>query len=225
MVDSISTKLELSRGPKRAQNQPPSTVTKLKADVLIKNIQQSEFISAPPGPAANSLFQSMSQRQFERPKQELPFSKQNHNDDIEIIEDLDLSDTEHIDQSRVKSSAADFNAPHLNDFNLQDDQELSKLIFPSSGPKEFSPEWKGKGFQFQTIHEIAYGLIQIKGGPCGLLAAVQATIIKNLVWSKNSYNQSALRPNSDQTKSALLLALRDILWTASKESGKACLVL
>ncbi|KAJ1567425.1 hypothetical protein HK405_006017, partial [Cladochytrium tenue] len=51
----------------------------------------------------------------------------------------------------------------------------------------FPDEWRGRGFVFNTSRQdLAYGLVQAKGGPCGLLAAVQAYVIKNLVYSNSS---------------------------------------
>jgi hypothetical protein len=66
---------------------------------------------------------------------------------------------------------------------------LRKVTFPGTGSEDsrgraaFMEEWKGKGFLFSTVPDLTYGLVQSKGGPCGLLAAVQAYILKYLLFS------------------------------------------
>ncbi|KAI8815301.1 hypothetical protein BJ742DRAFT_765682 [Cladochytrium replicatum] len=66
---------------------------------------------------------------------------------------------------------------------------LRSLVLPetpgskgSNRSMGFPDEWKGKGFVFrQSADDLAYGLVQSKGGPCGLLAVVQAYVIKHLI--------------------------------------------
>ena len=74
----------------------------------------------------------------------------------------------------------------------------------------------------QENQELAYGLIQTKGGPCGLLASLQAHIIKQLA-SKSS-RSSRLRPIAHESEFALVNAMTDIIWQ-SATSQKACFVL
>jgi hypothetical protein len=64
-------------------------------------------------------------------------------------------------------------------------KDLNSIIFPPKGKSTFGEEWLGKGFVFRDEEELKYGLIQLKGGPCGLLAAVQAFVIKNLLYEEN----------------------------------------
>lgn len=64
-------------------------------------------------------------------------------------------------------------------------QDFNSIIFPFKGKSSFGEEWLGKGFVFRDEEELRYGLVQIKGGPCGLLAAVQAFVIKYLVFDES----------------------------------------
>lgn len=41
------------------------------------------------------------------------------------------------------------------------------------------PSWK-QGFFFNTKPRLGFGLVQVQGGPCGVLAAVQAHILAAL---------------------------------------------
>ncbi|KAI8842905.1 hypothetical protein BJ741DRAFT_350355 [Chytriomyces cf. hyalinus JEL632] len=75
--------------------------------------------------------------------------------------------------------------------------QLRKAVFPGTltGGEEsrarmtFSEEWKGKGFCFNVAQQdLAYGLVQVKGGPCGLFAAVQAYVLKYLLFVDSAHS-------------------------------------
>ncbi|KAG7400242.1 hypothetical protein PHYBOEH_006580 [Phytophthora boehmeriae] len=57
--------------------------------------------------------------------------------------------------------------------------ELLRLLWPSSsGDSDDSQRWYQQGFEFQTLQGFRLGLVQAHGGPCGVLAAVQAEILR-----------------------------------------------
>ncbi|KAJ3045390.1 hypothetical protein HDV00_010260 [Rhizophlyctis rosea] len=65
---------------------------------------------------------------------------------------------------------------------------LRCLVFPGDrGRATFGEEWKNKGFEFCEREELRYGIVQQKGGPCGLLAAVQAFVLKHLLFTSHSF--------------------------------------
>ena len=64
--------------------------------------------------------------------------------------------------------------------------ELKTLIFGSAN-RIFPPGWVGQAFAFNkpgsgASDKLKFGLYQEKGGPCGILAAVQAYIIRFLTF-------------------------------------------
>ncbi|CAJ0965565.1 unnamed protein product, partial [Ranitomeya imitator] len=59
--------------------------------------------------------------------------------------------------------------------DLQQATDLKTLIFGSSLCC-FSEEWKIQSFTFTNTKTLKYGIVQRKGGPCGVLAAVQACV-------------------------------------------------
>ncbi|KAJ3211532.1 hypothetical protein HK099_007974 [Clydaea vesicula] len=110
--------------------------------------------------------------------------------------------------------------------------ELRKVIFDHSSVGEkillsFNEEWKFKGFEFSENPELRYGIVQLKGGPCGLLAAVQAHVLKHLIFnssvSYNNFNRGFLRPKQIDTERALIESLTEIIWRCSIDTGY-CLV-
>jgi hypothetical protein len=49
-------------------------------------------------------------------------------------------------------------------------------------PGRFVPAWLHQNLEFQVIDSLSYGLVQHEGGPCGVLAALQAFILKQLIF-------------------------------------------
>jgi hypothetical protein len=44
------------------------------------------------------------------------------------------------------------------------------------------PAWSEQALVFNSIPGMRYGLLQRDGGPCGILAAVQAVFLKHLLF-------------------------------------------
>ncbi|KAJ3393533.1 hypothetical protein HDU84_001663 [Entophlyctis sp. JEL0112] len=123
--------------------------------------------------------------------------------------------TDFVASARVRPSTAESVHPrNANDLQITEDFEedvysitsdVGNLITPQSfrskwksaaigggdesrGRGSFSEEWKGKGFSFNENASLAYGIVQVKGGPCGLLAAVQAFVLKHLLFAESANN-------------------------------------
>eukprot|EP00795_Rhopilema_esculentum_P008431 gene8431-14412_t len=97
---------------------------------------------------------------------------------------------------------------------------LKKLIFGSS-TMSFNQEWRNQSFSFCELPDLGYGIVQIKGGPCGILAAVQATILKHLMFSDNpkaQYNRPP-DPSARERTKALVESAANILWRAGGRKG------
>eukprot|EP01012_Entosiphon_sulcatum_P056037 TRINITY_DN7894_c0_g2_i1.p1 TRINITY_DN7894_c0_g2~~TRINITY_DN7894_c0_g2_i1.p1 ORF type:complete len:609 (-),score=94.88 TRINITY_DN7894_c0_g2_i1:698-2524(-) len=74
--------------------------------------------------------------------------------------------------------------------------------------QKWPPSWEFQGFSFNQA--IPYGLVQHEGGPCGVIAAVQAHVIRHLMHTPGSAHTTP--------ESALSLALADIIWRSSRRS-------
>ncbi|XP_063272894.1 probable ubiquitin carboxyl-terminal hydrolase MINDY-4 [Prinia subflava] len=94
-------------------------------------------------------------------------------------------------------------------------KELKNLLFGSSLCC-FSEEWKIQSFTFSNIPQLKYGIVQKKGGPCGVLAAVQACVLQQLIFADSNRNRDTrcLQPSEAHRTKCLSLALADILWRA-----------
>uniref|UniRef100_A0A1A7YXC4 Ubiquitin carboxyl-terminal hydrolase MINDY n=2 Tax=Iconisemion striatum TaxID=60296 RepID=A0A1A7YXC4_9TELE len=97
--------------------------------------------------------------------------------------------------------------------------ELQKLLLASS-LNCFSLEWMNQGFIFSETHDLRYGIVQRKGGPCGVLASIQAFVLKKLLFENtdNSINNlQRLRPSNTTRRQCLVLALAEVLWKAGEK--------
>ncbi|NXU52825.1 MINY4 hydrolase, partial [Turnix velox] len=94
-------------------------------------------------------------------------------------------------------------------------KELKNLLFGSSLCC-FSEEWKIQSFTFSNTPQLKYGIVQKKGGPCGVLAAVQACVLQQLIFAESNRNKDTccLQPSEVQRTKCLTMALADILWRA-----------
>jgi len=101
---------------------------------------------------------------------------------------------------------------------------LREITFGGKGAElgEFGDNWK-QPFYFHPLDSLAYGLWQAKGGPCGILAAVQAHIIKHLLYGDGETCDLNDHAKVKQLRRpALAAALAEILWRAG--AHRSCVV-
>ncbi|CAK85992.1 unnamed protein product (macronuclear) [Paramecium tetraurelia] len=87
-------------------------------------------------------------------------------------------------------------------------QPIKKLLF--QGTMTGLPKSWSQPFIFKD-EPTFFGLHQLEGGPCGVLASVQAYYLKHFLFSQSSYSKSSIKQN------CLLAALSDIFYKANKE--------
>ncbi|XP_054027331.1 probable ubiquitin carboxyl-terminal hydrolase MINDY-4 [Dryobates pubescens] len=93
--------------------------------------------------------------------------------------------------------------------------ELKNVLFGSSLCC-FSEEWKIQSFTFDNTPPLKYGIVQEKGGPCGVLAAVQACVLQQLIFADSNSNKDpcCLQPLEVHRTKCLTMAIAGILWRA-----------
>lgn len=85
--------------------------------------------------------------------------------------------------------------------------------------------WRKQGFFFGEGAKPRYGLVQLKGGPCGAIAVVQAFVLVELLYGVNM--PAAIRwdrPTSEERRRALTEALTTIIWQAGDRVANVCVV-
>ena len=104
-----------------------------------------------------------------------------------------------------------------NPLSLETARNLKLLMFgePGQTNHQFSAGWLGQAFVFNNHRDLSFGLVQNKGGPCGVLAAVQARLVKILLFGSKVFAISKalapLSPTSTERTTALAAALGEIL--------------
>ncbi|XP_038128191.1 probable ubiquitin carboxyl-terminal hydrolase MINDY-4 [Cyprinodon tularosa] len=102
-----------------------------------------------------------------------------------------------------------------------------KTVLLGSSLSSFSAEWINQGFAFSNTRELRYGIVQKKGGPCGVLATIQAFFLKKLLFEHTDNSSNillSLRPSNSTRRQCLVLALAEVLWRAGEEQ-KAVVVI
>ena len=101
--------------------------------------------------------------------------------------------------------------------NLSDAQTLRNLTFgaaSATNAQQFSQSWKQQGFYFTQHAALPFGLVQRDGGPCGLIAAVQAEVLRELLWSEWRTVRGVREVSEADQQRALVHALAAMLWRA-----------
>ncbi|CAK7307242.1 Probable ubiquitin carboxyl-terminal hydrolase MINDY-4 [Vulpes lagopus] len=94
-------------------------------------------------------------------------------------------------------------------------KDIKTLLFGSSFCC-FNEEWKLQSFSFSDKASLKYGIVQNKGGPCGVLAAVQGCVLQKLLFEGDSKADGVrqLQPSNARRTHCLALAIADMVWRA-----------
>lgn len=141
-----------------------------------------------------------------------------------VFEDIDDDFDQELAQLSLgprKIAAADLESKPIS---LETAMGLKTLIF-GNGKTSFAPEWRKQAFSFCDLYGLEYGIVQLKGGPCGVLASVQGFVLKHLLFGVNKGDvKKKLHPSSRERTKALASAISEILWRAG-DNKKATVAL
>lgn len=65
--------------------------------------------------------------------------------------------------------------------------QLFSMIFGGGVSRDILAQWTNQGIRFSPDPETSMGLVQHEGGPCGVLAAIQAFVLKILLFSPDKF--------------------------------------
>jgi len=101
-------------------------------------------------------------------------------------------------------------------------EELFRIVWPTEVDKAFMDEdfknWIDQGFQIAQQVKFQVGIFQNKNGPCGLLAAVNALLIKQLVFGQPALLTENRTPTAEEVESNLLQSLATILCRTNSQA-------
>lgn len=124
------------------------------------------------------------------------------NEDDMMFEDVDVDMSFSSNLSTQKTQITNWKHKEIGS-TLGD--KIRKLIIGDT--KYFDKAWLEQGFPFCGVEQAEYGLVQHEGGCCGVMASVQAFIIRELYHIQRIKNS----PTKKQLKEALIESLTAIL--------------
>lgn len=157
-------------------------------------------------------------------------SMMNHMVDNQQMMEMNLDDIDD-DEELEELSRVTFLSrlpQHSHDsYPLDQDTAIGlKEVMLGSSTRCFNMEWKSQNFTFSDSSDVRYGIIQKKGGPCGVLASMQGCVLKKLLFEGTNSDTSLqrLRPSNTLRTKCLALAAAEVLWRAG-EGKKATIAI
>ncbi|KAM9761743.1 putative ubiquitin carboxyl-terminal hydrolase MINDY-4 isoform 2-T2 [Menidia menidia] len=132
-----------------------------------------------------------------------------------VLDDVDDNEVQEFSRVAPQRAAAGLQ-PAGRPMDQHTAAEL-KAVLLGSCQSCFSFEWRQQGFTFSDAHDLRYGIVQRKGGPCGVLASIQAFVLKKLLFENPQSSFSTLqmlRPSSTTRRQCLVSAMAEVLWRA-----------
>eukprot|EP00271_Cylindrocystis_brebissonii_P014158 TRINITY_DN35414_c0_g1_i1.p1 TRINITY_DN35414_c0_g1~~TRINITY_DN35414_c0_g1_i1.p1 ORF type:complete len:942 (+),score=155.08 TRINITY_DN35414_c0_g1_i1:354-3179(+) len=75
--------------------------------------------------------------------------------------------------------------PPSRQLTIVEANSLHNIVFGHSPSQQALARWTNQGFRFSNHPDTLWGLVQKEGGPCGVLAPVQAFVMKYLLFCKD----------------------------------------
>ncbi|PRQ24731.1 putative ubiquitin interacting, EF-hand domain pair [Rosa chinensis] len=77
------------------------------------------------------------------------------------------------------------------ELSVGDAKQLFSMVFGAEVSKGILAQWSNQGIRFSPDPETSMGLVQHEGGPCGVLAAIQALVLKYLLFYPDGLGKGA----------------------------------
>ncbi|KAI3978739.1 hypothetical protein MKX01_015914 [Papaver californicum] len=78
------------------------------------------------------------------------------------------------------------------DLSAQVADQLFTMVFGNCVSKDILAQWSNQGIRFSSDPETCMGLVQHEGGPCGVLATIQAFVLKHLLFSSEEFGKNTV---------------------------------
>ena len=140
-----------------------------------------------------------------------------------------------VSEEECLSSAVDTLEVQRNEISYDEANSIRDLLF-NDRRRPHTDAWKKQGIYFCDREQLRYGLVQREGGPCGVLAVLNAFVLRSLIFSpllsresepklanenlcsgmqQNNRPYSWQDPNPGQQRNALLSALTHLILTSA----------
>ncbi|KAI4352972.1 hypothetical protein L6164_007173 [Bauhinia variegata] len=82
------------------------------------------------------------------------------------------------------------------ELSLEEANELFMVVFGSEVSKDILAQWSNQGIRFSSDPETSMGLVQHEGGPCGVLATIQAFVFKYILFFAKDLKGASIMPQN-----------------------------
>ncbi|GAB4845137.1 hypothetical protein Ancab_038541 [Ancistrocladus abbreviatus] len=113
------------------------------------------------------------------------------------------------------------------DLSVAEANQLFSMVFGGNPSKEILAHWTNQGIRFSPDPETSMGLVQHEGGPCGVLAAIEAFILKYILFQpeeSRNYGSRTPRNSSSRILSKSEDAMSIAFTSLSEDTRKRALV-
>ncbi|XP_067649830.1 probable ubiquitin carboxyl-terminal hydrolase MINDY-4 [Haliotis asinina] len=136
-------------------------------------------------------------------------------DDLENeVSDLHLGPTSSIlkpNNNRMKINTNKFDSTPID----MKTAVALKVLIHGTATLGFNDEWFYQSLGFCDLPELQYGIVQKKGGPCGVMASIQACLLQEMLFGEHKLaHNKCLEPTRSERSNFLARALSHILWRA-----------
>ncbi|CAK8573392.1 unnamed protein product [Lathyrus sativus] len=76
------------------------------------------------------------------------------------------------------------------ELSAEEANKLFVMVFGSEVSKDILAQWCNQGIRFSSDPETSMGLVQHEGGPCGVLATIQAFVLKYIIFFSNELSRT-----------------------------------
>lgn len=95
--------------------------------------------------------------------------------------------------SKVEKKEKELEVESVNlgkELSQEEAKQLFSMVFGTEVSKDILAQWTNQGIRFSSDPETSMGLVQHEGGPCGVLAAIQAFVLKYILFSPDELSKS-----------------------------------
>ncbi|KAL1831186.1 hypothetical protein ACET3Z_000837 [Daucus carota] len=101
---------------------------------------------------------------------------------------------------------------------------LFSMVFGEGVSKDILAQWSNQGIRFSSDTETSMGLVQHEGGPCGVLATIQAFLLKHLLFAQEDLGQATLNVSTDFESRRIQCVDPDIFASLTEERKLRALI-
>ncbi|KAK7279840.1 hypothetical protein RJT34_24899 [Clitoria ternatea] len=108
----------------------------------------------------------------------------------------------------------------IKELSAEEANQLFGMVFGNEVSKGILAQWSNQGIRFSSDLETSMGLVQHEGGPCGVLAAIQAFVLKYILFFMDELKDVSHMPQKGPGASFKSQSVPSYNFSSLTEGGK-----